>query len=311
MPLVGEYALTPDVFDSACYSSAEVCALHLQALKEVLIQEGLVRNLRDGDWARVFATSGRAWHGRGKELLKKLATQGRMVVAGASSTTVPTTDADWCQEAIATHATFALNGIIATNAIASAHRATPIVCAVDRLASAPWWSGRSSSFRLNRSLADYQAALSLVLRHASHLMLIDPHIDPSVGRYAHIGQLLQGAAARSPAPKIEVHRVCYRGSGAARQVLTPAQLEATFRQALNPALANGPSVEVFVWDDFHDRYLISNIVGISVPNGFDVATGRNSRTTWTRLGRDDRDDVQREFDPATRRHALRARFTVP
>ena len=69
--------------------------------------------------------------------------------------------------------------------------------------------------------------------------------------------------------------------------------------------------EVFVWDDFHDRYLISNLVGISLPNGFDTTRNPDSITRWTRLGRCDRDDVQREFDPASRRHALHTRFTIP
>jgi hypothetical protein len=71
------------------------------------------------------------------------------------------------------------------------------------------------------------------------------------------------------------------------------------------------SVQVFVWDDFHDRYLISNIVGISVPNGFDTTTAHNAKTTWTRLGRVDRDDVQREFDPPSGRHKLHHKFTLP
>jgi hypothetical protein len=67
---------------------------------------------------------------------------------------------------------------------------------------------------------------------------------------------------------------------------------------------------VFVWDDFHDRYLISNLMGISLPNGFDTTRDPNSVTTWTRLGRNERDDIQQEFDEASGHHALRARFTI-
>jgi hypothetical protein len=71
------------------------------------------------------------------------------------------------------------------------------------------------------------------------------------------------------------------------------------------------SAEVFIWDDFHDRYLISDLIGVSLPYGFDTTTDESSFTTWTRLGRHDRDDIQREFDPASGRHALRHRFRVP
>lgn len=70
-------------------------------------------------------------------------------------------------------------------------------------------------------------------------------------------------------------------------------------------------MEVFVWDHFHDRYLISNLIGVSLPNGFDATSNVNEKTTWTRLGRDERDDVQREFDPAVGRHRLHGRFSIP
>lgn len=70
MALLAEYALTPGVFDVTAYTSEEVCGLHLQALKDVLLHEGLVRNLRSGEWAKTFDDSSRSWHQRGKELLK-------------------------------------------------------------------------------------------------------------------------------------------------------------------------------------------------------------------------------------------------
>ena len=42
MALLAEYALTPGVFDVTAYSSEEVCGLHLQTLKDVLLHEGCV-----------------------------------------------------------------------------------------------------------------------------------------------------------------------------------------------------------------------------------------------------------------------------
>ncbi len=74
MALLAEYALTPDIFDQSFYSTEEVADIHLQHLKEALLNEGLVRNLRDGEWLRLFSNNDRPWHIRGKELLKKLVT---------------------------------------------------------------------------------------------------------------------------------------------------------------------------------------------------------------------------------------------
>lgn len=310
MGLVTEYALTPDVFDSASYSNNEVCGLHLQILKEVFLQEALVRNLRAGDWGRAFSDGSRTWHARTKEIVRKLLTQNRLVAHPAALPIAPTTDEDWCDEALATHASVSLDGIIVSKGLAVKFTRHSIVSSVDRLNSTAWWTSRSSSVRLTRTIPEYKAALGLVMRQANNVMLIDPHIDPTQKRYQDLATLLQLARGRSPAPTLEIHRVCYRGSGQHRELLTTDQLRAKFHALAAPLSACGLSVDVFIWDDFHDRYLISDIVGITVPNGFDTSQAAQP-TTWTRLGRNDRDDVQREFDPNGGRHALRGRFSVP
>lgn len=73
MPLLADYAITPDVFDVTSYSHPDVCDAELRNLKEVFLTEGLVRDLRAGEWRRLFANDGRPWHHRGMELLKNLA----------------------------------------------------------------------------------------------------------------------------------------------------------------------------------------------------------------------------------------------
>jgi hypothetical protein len=66
----------------------------------------------------------------------------------------------------------------------------------------------------------------------------------------------------------------------------------------------GLAGEVHVWDDFHDRYLVTNLIGLSLPNGFDTSSAAGSTTTWTRLSEADRADVEREFDPGVGRHKV-------
>lgn len=311
MALLTEYALTPDVFDVGSYSGEEVCGLYIQSIKEVLLHEGLVRNLGNGEWARLFSGDQRPWHRRAKELLKKLATQKRFVPFPIAGPKMPTNDTEWCDEALHTHRTEPLQGVIVTDATAAPYKSNPVIAPIDRLTTTPWWTSRSQSLRLNRTLADYQTALRLVLRHANSIMFIDPHIDPTQQRYKDFLMLLRAAGHRMPAPKIELHRVCYIGSGASRRFPNLVDLEAEFRRELSAEVTSvGLTVEVFVWDDFHDRYVISDLVGISVPNGFDTTRATNAQTTWTRLGRTDRDDIQREFDPASGRHTVRARFQI-
>jgi hypothetical protein len=309
MALLAEYALTPDVFDSTAYSSEEVCGLHLQTLKDVLLHEGLVRNLRSGEWARTFDESSRAWHQRGKELLKKLSTQHRTVLADATRATPPQTDAEWCLEALGSHESRPLAGVIATDATAAPHAGNVNVCSVKRLASAPWWAARSPSLRLGRTLTEYQAALASVLRHANSLIFIDPFIDPTDHhQYGDLIKILASLQVRSMKPLIEIHRAAWYGGGNDKRPRVKEVVAALQPSIQAVAKSAGITVEVFLWDDIHDRYLITDLIGISLPYGFGTTKASNAQTTWTRLGRSDRDAVQREFDPAHRQP--REQFTV-
>ena len=313
MALLADYAITPDVFDVTSYSSEEVCGLHLGAIKDAMLEEGLVRDLRDGEWRKLFVGPARPWHRRAKEIVKKLATQGRLVPFRPALAACPADDRGWCAEALAGHERQPMaGGVIATASVKDAYPEEPVVERIDLLPKAPWWRGRGSSVRPERSLAAYRRHLGLVLSHARSLQFIDPHLDPGESRYRGFLELLSGAGDRAPSPRVEIHRVCYRGSGPNRRVLDRQDLEGAFRDALaDPLGVAGLQAEVFVWDDFHDRYLISNLMGIGMQNGFDTSGKPDDLTTWTRLSRTDRDDVQREFEESSGRHKLRFRFRAP
>ena len=313
MPLLADYAITPDVFVSTSYSDDEVCRLHLRVIGEVMKGEGLVRDLRAGDWRKLFAEDKRPWHRTGKELVKKWATQGRLIIVPPELAGVPIRDQEWCEEALATHSRLAMTGgVIVTQSAKDAYRSDSLVAAIGRLDSATWWRKRSPSIRLRRTIADYQRHLDLILRCANSVSFLDPHLDLTTKQYGRFADVLAAAAGRMPAPSIEIHRVCYEGSGARRRVLSIADLERDFSRKMRATLQQaGLHVDVFVWDDFHDRYLISNLVGISLPNGFDTSSDPTEQTTWTRLGPRERDDIQREFDPASNGHHLHGKFTIP
>ena len=309
MPLLADYAITPDVFDTTSYSTEEVCALHLGIVGEVMRSEGLVRDLRAGAWRALFAGDERPWHLRAKELVKSLAKQSRLIAVPGELPDVPIGDQGWCQEALATHASSPLTGgVIVTQPIKDAYRYDTLVASIDRLDRGPWWRNRSESTRLTRTIAAYQQNLDVILRHANSLCFIDPYLDPTKTRYAGFADLLVAAGRRALAPQIEIHRKI--GPGHSPRVVQ--QLNLDFRGTLTTKLQQaGLRAKVFVWDDFHDRYLISNLVGISLPNGFDTSNDPTEETTWARLGSRERDDIQREFDPASNRHTLHGKFTIP
>ena len=274
-----------------------------------------MRDLRDGAWSGLFRGDARPWHRRGRELLKKMNTQGRLLRFEPALPDPPADDREWCAEALATdRGRPFLGGVITTISVKDAYARDRRVARIDRLSSAPWWASRSSSVRVERTRSDYEQQLDLVLRFSNSVMFIDPHLDPRKPQYATFGRLWERAGNRKPAPRLEIHRVCYERSGRARRLPMaedPRYSQRRFRDALaGPLRDAGLNAGVFIWPDFHDRYLISNLVGISLANGFDVSGAPGHRTTWTRLGRGDRDDVQREFDPDARRGELVDRFEV-
>ena len=314
MPLLADYAITPDVFDVTSYPTAGECEARLETIREAMLTEGLVRDLRNGGWGALFATDDRPWHARGTKLIKELATQGRLVRHEPDLSAPPVNDRQWCAEALATHTKQPFTGgVIVTKSVKDGYRRKPTVARIDRLAGAPWWASRSPSVRLQRTGDAYETQLEAVLRCSNSLIFIDPHLDPAKRRYSDFRALLKRAGRRAPAPRIEIHRVCYEGSGPGRRFPmhdNPSYFESRFSSKLASRLrAAGLRAEVFVWDDFHDRYLISNLIGISLSNGFDTRT--NQSTTWHRLGRRDRDDVRREFHPDTGAHKLHERFKIP
>lgn len=310
--MLAEYALIPDIFDSNCYSSPEHCNSRIEQLKEPLLHEALVRDLRQGEWSSFVVREADRLHPRTKELLRKLFEQNRLRRSPAVITTGPiVSPRDWCTEAIGSHKSEALSGIIASPTVASSFASVEIVQSIEKLSSASWWQSRSPSVRFQRSTANYLQQLRLILCHANSLMFIDPHIDPSRPGYRDFGRIISGCLRVQVQPRVEIHRVCYIGSGQNRQLLNPAQIEERFTANLHSVLqAQGLSVEVFVWDDFHDRFLIADVIGLSMSNGYDISSDSQDLVTCARLGRKERDDLQREFDPASSRHKLRHRFRI-
>lgn len=312
MPLLYEYAVTPDVFDISFYPHEEVGTARLEYLKDVFLEEALVRNLRSGEWLDVFRDNDRPWHRRGLELIKKLVKQNRLRHAEKALVNSPVDDVQWCHEALASHQNELLTGILLTAQVFDKVGRSKIMGRIDRLGSSPCWTCRSVSTRLARCRSEYENQLRLIMKSANSVMLIDPHLDPTLGRYSDVLPLLHLAQGRSPLPQIEIHRTMYVGSGQHRQLPDAAEWETRFRNAWGHHLStSGMKVEIFIWDDHHDRYLITDLIGIKMGNGYDTTSNPNDITTWSRISRRDRDDIQREFDPACNRHTLRHRFTVP
>ena len=218
------------------------------------------------------------------------------------------------QEALRSHRRSPVAGILTCPKGKCAAAVESLVVSIDNRLACPWWQEAvvRTGWRVARNTQSYLTQLSLVLRYATHIMFIDPHLDPASHGYREFSRLLEAAArADGVHPRLEIHRVCYDGSGGARRILKRTDLEARFRESLEPSLVKlGMRIEIFVWSEGHDRHLLSNLVGIHMGNGFNVTKDPSARSTWTRLDRQSSDDIQREFDPAVHPGRLYHRFII-
>jgi hypothetical protein len=307
--MLDEYALVPDIFDPAAYTNGVLADAYLPFLKEPLFHEAVVRDLHDGAWSQFCLTNAGSLHRLTKEIVRKLALNNRLRRFPAQTATPPACAQDWCNESLQSHAACSLTGIVAAHATKQAF-GQPEVASIEKLTGTIWWQGRSPSVTVDRKTNNYLSVLGRVLHQANSLMFVDPNMDPSCHNYREFSQLLIPTSQRPLRPRIEIHRSFCQGDGPARKFPTETDWKGSFA-CLSAALKSvGLVAEVFFWEDFHERYLITDIVGVSVPAGFDVTAKQDEWSTWGRLGREDRDKIQRLFDPAARPNSLKWRFQI-
>ncbi len=307
--MLDEYALVPDIFDQAAYSNPAFIEMCLPHLKEPLLQEALVRDLCDGGWSQYCLQNSGSMHRLCKEILKKLVQNNRLRRFPRQTGAAPISAGDWCQEGLTASGIEILTGVISAHATKQNFAANE-VASVEKLTGTPWWQNRSPSVTVDRKTAEYAKVLRRVLLQANSLMFVDPNLDPSSNNYREFHQLLAPIAQRGVKPRIEIHRSFCKGDGKARTFPTEAEWKATFANLGNSLNSQGLAADVFLWDDFHERYLIADVVGVSVPAGFDVTAKADDWSTWGRLGREDKDKIQRLFDPAARPGSLKGRFAI-
>jgi hypothetical protein len=134
-------------------------------------------------------------------------------------------------------------------------------------------------------------------------MFIDPYLDLDAQNYHDFVKLLRVAASLRPDTSVELHRQL-RSAVPSEPFVSAKEWHRRFRRVIDrDPLLKALRIEIFVWNEFHDRFLISNLMGISIPYGFDTSA-KADETRWTMLTPEDADDVRIEFsagDPRKRR----------
>jgi hypothetical protein len=106
-------------------------------------------------------------------------------------------------------------------------------------------------------------------------------------------------------PSIEIH-LCHLEPG-----VTKTDFERLFKRRLESFIQSKKlEVEIFIRDQIHDRFILTNFIGIQSGNSFSISRNPDETTTWTRISRTRRDELQKEFARNSRDHKLQHYFTV-
>ena len=308
--MFAELAISPSVFLGTSFASPDVCDAHLSGLKDVLLNSTLTRDLRGGSFStHILGCVG--LHERGKELLKQMIKRRRLIPFPAALEADPETSADWIREAMRSHEKQPLTGMLSCAAVKGEFD-SPLVADIAKRGSVDWWHQEvlRSSWTIPRTIVDYQILLAPLFRHANSIRFIDPHLDPSQARYSGFGTLLLPLKYREEAPEIEIHRVCYSGSGESRRVLTEADIRGLFAGLSEQLSAHGLRATVFVWADDHDRHILTDIGGLMLGNGLDTSHAVDTAVTWSRIDRYTQDQISRRHDTAVNGKNLRFQFDI-
>lgn len=314
--MLREFAFSPDVFFPEAFgvkaANGEFVAaenhghLALAALWKGIERFGVIRDLAAGGWGKTLEVRREDLHARSRELLRKLRLDGRIVSAAAQSASAPTDEIGWLVEALASHKTDPeIAQFFGTDDFCGSLRAADYQQLPKGISKIPFcspFSGGGCSIKVERNVAAYISALRPLIKYSRSLMFIDPYLDLLAANYQDFLSLLKEIASINPGVEVELHRQIKPAHG--EQLVSAAIWKQRFSQAIasDQSLKN-LKINIFIWDEFHDRYLISNLMGISVPYGFDT-TKKNEATRWSMLSPHDADDVRQEFtagDPLFRR----------
>jgi hypothetical protein len=308
--MIAEVTASPSVFDQTGYSSPEICERQMESIKDALMQRSLLRDLRDGGLTAKILSSP-SFSPRGKEILKKMRTRGRITSEAPYGTSIPVHESDWVTEGLEAHRRRPIGCVLTTGVTKELFASNNIVEDVHKMTRTAWWKeGARVSWRVQRSRQDFLKHLEPLLIHANSLQFIEPFFDPSHrSDYGWFNDVVRVLGTRRTPAILEIHRGCASGSGKSATIFTREQIMTKFTPLSEELGAVGLKATIFVWMEMHNRYLLTNIGGFQLGNSL-IERPAQPKDTWSRLDRHTQDDIQREYDPSASSDRFKWSFRI-
>lgn len=312
MALLPEYSLIPDIFDTNSYSDRITGHGLLGIVMDEISQGGLISDLYNGEWYKSMVNQAMNPNIFPFFLhqLKIIFRENRLISRPCQSTSKPKNDIEWCQEAIALSGLVSLQGIICSDRTQSKCFDHNKLSSISNLYKVDWWQNRNSFVEVQHTVNNYKEFLEPIIQSANSLIIIDRFLDPKKQNYKIFLELLQNICSSVRIPDIEIHRTNYIKNSGNKNILSRGKWEKRFRNGMRDFNQSfKQKISVFLWEEFHERYLITNVVGIHSGNSFQIDKYKD-RTIWSRLNKVDKEAIESDFDETATTRAKPKKFKL-
>lgn len=303
------FAITPDVFEYASMKEMSPPGIVLEELLRGMCDNGLLADLHAGQWLAAVRKNQLArelpseLRDSIESLLNVLYSRNRIVRHPTASANFRDNDYRWLHWSLERHNAVPLTGVFITDAILElSELQNTLLVRLSKALGSSCWVDRKRSVSFTKISSNLQQHLAPNLRYANKVSLIDPYMNCREDRFLntvqHCANLLGRKDGKQNLGTIHIHAgdpqntgpVEHRESSGDRLNRWSTELRQIVRQW-------GHTFRVFLWGrkrtplgfgrDFHDRYIITDQIGISTPGGLDFLEDQDEyrafQTSWTAL----------------------------
>lgn len=307
-----EFAMTPELFGAPFATCNQRAEDILPELLRKIAENGMLANLNKDQWfdhvkkerLATLSESSPVLKDKILTCLKVLHDRHRLVRHPKSKSGNPGADRDWLNLVFESHEKIRFDAIISSKELMEdsgreCDEFRDVLCSLEL----PLWGSRTLS--LTKTEDWYRRALRPVLRHARSLTLVDPYMntDKRYFRTVELCSELLGKRVHDERRKgrIRIHALIKNQKPDYKEV--DAYLDFWEEKLASLRDKHGHRFQVFLWDkkkidseSMHDRFILTDQCGISVPGGLDC---RGGETDWSLLDDDVRQRREADYDPDT------------
>ena len=288
-----EVALTPDVFSATEHKANPALTAELKALLRDLVHNGLIADLHKGGLSKHIYEEIKAFPQQQRPLVMSLLNtlkDRQRFVEHPKSSSEPLTAQSWLGLALYSHKQTAFHSIVVGRELAAEfHLEDGRLLELSQVLDSQKWQERALTPTVSTDEQGYRTVLAPILRYAKAVDLIDPFLSANdkKGKFVELcAELLGQRCGSRESGRIHIH--ASKGQFNSIQKHTVADWFNDWRVLLVPLHQQyGHRFRVFLWEKptegqrFHDRFILTDQCGVSIPAGFDFVKG--SSTDWSFL----------------------------